>query len=358
VGVAQTYSIPDIVYTIGAVPAFNSSNPSDSSCAGGNGTCDPNSSTTEFVKFMNAITQRYCGTIKYWEGWNEADSPNYWNDSISLLVSYMAAAYSAVHSTANCACVSSSCSPGLSGGVNPNQMLMPALDSPAFFTAQELNNGSSAYNLNLTYWLTRYLAAEGKNYYDIAALHSYGSSATCYATPETYVTDMASYKQVLATAGLPLAPIWATESNWGANTCVPAGAAQNAWIARYLLLHWAMGIQREIWYAYDASGSYGTIAPSSDQLRTYQEMQLWMTGAVEQNCQQFANNNWTCTLARSSPAGYQGIAVWNSTGSGSYTVPSGMTQYRNVLGTTTSTSGGSVVALTTSPLLFETSSAW
>jgi hypothetical protein len=361
VSIAQSNSIPDLMYVIGNVPSWNSSNPSDSTCAEGNGTCDPNASTSEFVTYMNAVTQRYCGAIQYWEGWNEASTSEFWNASISLLVTYMQAYYTAVHSTTNCACVGSfstaNCSPAKASGVNLNQVLLPPLNSPALFTATELNNGSSGYNINISYWLQQFLAAGGGATYDIAALHSYGSSATCYTGgPEQYVVDVAGFKQTLVSAGLSPTPVWATELNFGLNTCVSGSTAQDAWIARYYLLHWAIGVQRAIWYTYDAvsGNNYGLISPSTNQLTTYQEMQKWMTSAVETSCQQFGNSNWSCNFTRSSPTGYQAYAVWNSTGSGSYTVPAGVVQYRNVLNTITTTTPGTVISLTTSPLLFET----
>ena len=361
----QSFNVPDTIYTVGYVPQCDSATPSGTGCAGGNGACYPNSSTTNFVAFMNAITQRYCGKIQYWEGWNEANSSSQWNNTIPLLVTYMHAMYTAVHSTSNCACVgtfnSTNCAPAKSSGVNLNQMLLPALSSPALFTHTELNNGSAGYNINLTYWLTQYLADGGGSWYDIAATHSYGSNGTCYAGPEVYVTDIANFKQVFATANAN-PQVWATELNWGQNSCISdTDAVMDSWIARYLYLHWAIRVQRAIWYAYGGSfvsGGFGTLVTGSNQVLTYQEMQKVMVGAVEQNCQQFSNSNWTCSLTRVVPSGYAATAVWNSTGSGSYTVHAGITQYRDVLGNITATTSGSVISLTASPLLFETKSAF
>jgi hypothetical protein len=360
---AATAGFSDILYVLGLVPTFNSSNPSDSTCVGFNGACDPNSSTTEFNIFTNAITQRYCGKIRYWEGWNEANSASSWNASVGLLASYMTVWYNDVHSTSNCACVgtfnSTNCSPGKAGGTNPNFVLIPPIESPGFFTAQEENNGSAAQNTFIT-WLGSYIAAGGGTLYDIAGLHSYGPNATCYPSVEAYMTDVASLKQVLASASVPNMPIWATEMNWGMNNCLSnTDAVLDAWIARDFLLHYAMGFQRAIWYDVPQSGpiepyGFGSIIVGSNQAVTYGEMQKWMIGAIETNCQSLSGGNWICQLTRSSPSGYVAYAVWNPSGSGSYTVPSGVVQYRNVLNTITSTSGGSVVSLTASPLLFET----
>jgi hypothetical protein len=365
---AAAAGIPDIVYTIGNVPAFNSSNPSGGGCAEGAGTCYPNASTTEFITFANAITQRYCGKIQYWEGWNEANGSASWNASIALLVTYMNAYYTAAHSTSNCACVGSfsaaNCAPAKVSGVNLNKVLLPAMSQPGYFTATELNNGSAGYNLNLTYWLTSYLAAGGKNYYDFAALHSYGTSATCYSGPEVYVTDVASFKQVLAVAGLSTQSLWATELNWGQNSCIAnTDAVLDSWIARYMILHWAMGFSRAIWYAYLPAQSFppsgfGSIIAGTNQLVTYQDMQKWLTGAVFPVLVQFGNGNWVGNLTRSSPSGYQAAVAWNSTGSGSYTTPAYVTQCRDVLNNITAVTGGATISLTASPQLCESASAF
>lgn len=351
---------PDFLFIAGGVPAWNASDGSSANA--------PNASPAAFVGFMNSITQHYCGKIQYWSGWNEANTPATWNASVALLATYMNAMYTAVHSTANCACVGgfgpSTCSPGKTSGVNLNSVLLPPLDSPAQFTTTEQFpgcTGCTPNNYNLTYWLENYLTAAGTGSFDIAALHSYGSNGTCYTGgPEAFVTDLQSFRQVLSAAG-KLVPVWNTEMNWGQNVCIAGNSdsIKNSWIARQNLLGWAIGIQRVLWYAYDYNGKddpngFGEIEPGTTQLTTYQDMQLWMTGAVQQNCQQFANNNWSCAFTRTSPSGYQAYAAWNSTGTGSYTVPAGVIQYRDVLNNITSTTGGATVSLTASPLLFET----
>jgi len=231
------------------------------------------------------------------------------------------------------------------------------MSQPGFYTATELNNGSIGYPLNVSYWLHTLLANGGGSYFDILAIHSYGTSGTCYSGPEVYVTDVANVKQQLATINLTK-PIWNTEMNWGQNSCVTqTDAVLDSWISRWFYLHAALGFSRALWYEYIGGSwsgtSFGSLLVGSNQVATYQQAQSVMVGATWPVCNQFANSNWTCTITRASPPGYIGIAVWNSTGTGSYTVPSGITQYRDVLGNVTATSGGSTVAVTASPLLFE-----
>lgn len=89
----------------------------------------------------------------------------------------------------------------------------------------------------------------------------------------------------------------------------------------------------------------------------YGQLEKWMVGATE-SCKHYADGGWVCSLARTSPAGYQAYAVWNDNGSGTYVAPPGVVQYRDLYGNTTATTGGTVFNLTATPLLFETASAW
>ena len=352
VSVAETHRVPHILYTISEVPAWNSSNPTAAKCFFAPGSCDPNPSDAEFIAFVNALTQRYCGRIKYYEVWNEPNGVNgtNWNASIPLFVTYLKDAYTAIHNTANCACTGTRCSPGLAGGTNPNLVLMPSLDDLG---------GLVAGTHGEVPWLRNFLAAGAGNYFDIANLHSYRGPAGGYTVVglEQFIPDVAAFKRVLDENQLRAKPIWNTEMDWGNPTLIKDEATRNTWIARFVLLHWALGFPKAIWYAYAPSSS-GAIPPGSIEVTAYAEVQKWMLGAIEQNCTQYENSNWICSFTRTVPSGYQAQAVWNATGSGTYIVPTGITQYRDVLGNIVPTSAGALVPLTTSPLLFETATAF
>jgi hypothetical protein len=352
VSFAQAHNVPDILYTIGKVPSWNSSNPTDTICSFAPGACDPNASDAEFIAFVNALTQRYCGRIRYYEVWNEPNNGGgtNWNASISLFVMYLKDAYAAIHSTANCACTGTACSPGQAGGTNPNVVLMPSLDHLG---------GSQAGTHGEVSWFRSFLAAGAANYFDIANLHSYRGTTDGYTVVglEQFIPDVAAFKQVLDDNNLQAKPVWNTEMDWGNPDLITDEPTRNTWIARFVLLHWALGFPRAIWYAYSSSSS-GAIPPGSTEVTAYAQVQKWMLGAVEQNCTQYENSNWICSFTRTLPSGYQAQAVWNATGSGTYIVPTGITQFRDVLGNITPTSPGASVPLTTSPLLFETASAF
>jgi hypothetical protein len=352
VSVAQAHGVPDILYTISKVPSWNSSNPLDTKCSFAPGACDPNASDAEFIAFVNALTQRYCGRIKYYEVWNEPNNINGtdWNASIPLFVTYLKDAYAAIHNTANCACTGTTCSPGMAGGTNPNTVLMPSL--------ADLGGSHAGKHAEVS-WFLNFLAAGAANYFDIANLHSYRGTPGGYTVVglEQFIPDVAAFKQVLDDNNLQAKRVWNTEMDWGNADLIKDEPTRNTWIARFVLLHWALGFRRAIWYAYSSS-SFGAIPPGSTEVTAYAQVQKWMLGAVEQNCTQYENSNWICSFTRISPSGYQAQAVWNATGSGTYVVPKGITQYRDVLGNITLTSAGAYVPLTISPLLFETASAF
>ena len=57
---------------------------------------------------------------------------------------------------------------------------------------------------------------------------------------------------------------------------------------------------------------------------------------------------WTCGLSRSN--GYQALAVWDTAGTSTFSVPSQYTQYQDLEGGTSSVSGSSVT-IGTEPIL-------
>jgi hypothetical protein len=361
VAVAHENGIPDLLYEISTVPSYDSANESDECGGNPQGSCDPNPDPKAFRNFVNAVVQRYCGAIKFYQGWNEPDSPNSWHAPIGLLVTYMKTAYEGVHDVSNCACRKDECAPGLAGGINPNRFLLPPISSAGLFTPIQmrgLNEISSSGTRRNLMWLKSYLDAGGQKYYDIASLHPYGPSGTCYKGPESYLEDFAAFKRVVRPQRGTRTIIWATELNWGTGSCAPTVSEQESWIARDLLLQWVIGTERLQWYTFDTctrncDAAYGIIEPASRQLSVFQHLQSWMLGTVERDCRKLPSHNWICDFTRPSIPEYEALFVWNDLGTGSFTVPPGITQYEDLLGNVTATKEGQLVQLTTAPLLFE-----
>jgi hypothetical protein len=321
IAIGQTNGISDYIFTFGSVPAWASTVPT-AACTGGDGpgTCAaPN--MTAFDAFATAVVQRYCGTIKYYETWNEPNNPPYWSGTNAQLLSVARDLYQIAKNPANCGCKNGVCSPN--GGANPNQVLMPSI--------------SQVTTANLS-WLDSYLSTAGAQYpyADVAAFHGYGTAAN----PEQIVTQVQSLNQTLANHGLSNLQLWNTEASWGSLTSVDQDQA--SWLMRYHAALAVTGVSRFIWYAYDNCG-WGTLWEASwcsapqepagqvtDPGAAYAVIENWLSGANLLNCQLYENGLWSCELQR--PGNYSAWMVWSSTGADipvPIPVSSGLTVYRD-----------------------------
>jgi len=324
ISIGQTNGISDYIYTFGSVPAWASTDPT-APCTGGDGvgTCAP-PNMAAFAEFATSLVQRYCGTIKYYETWNEANNSFYWSGNNTQLLAVAQSLYQIAKDPANCGCTNGKCSPN--GGVNPNQVLTPSI------------SGLSAPKLS---WLDSYLSTAGTQYpyADVVAFHGYLPYGTT-ANAEQIVTEVQSLNQTLANHGLSNLPLWNTEASWGSIPSVDQDQA--SWIMRYHTALAVSGVSRFIWYAYDNCG-WGTLweapwcaAPAEPTSQVtapgaaYAVIQNWLSGATLANCQTYQNGLWICQLQR--PGNYTAWMVWSSTGTDipvPIPVSSGLTVYRD-----------------------------
>jgi Putative Ig domain/Abnormal spindle-like microcephaly-assoc'd, ASPM-SPD-2-Hydin len=212
-----------------------------------------------------------------------------------------------------------------------------------------------------TYW-----AAGGVKTLDAVAFHGYAHHSS--DVPEIVNTFVPYITAAMARNGIPATtPIWDTEGSWGdvteAGWNITNPAQQAAWVARSYLLHWSDGVSRFDWYGWDAYpwGAlwYGTPPPSGltsgiDAAGVaYGQVYNWMVGATMSEPCSASGTVWTCGLTKS--GGTQSLAVWNTSGSSSYTPAGQYTQYRNLAGNTSAITGGSVT-IGIEPILLETAS--
>jgi hypothetical protein len=306
ISIGQANGISDYIYTFGDVPTWASTNPT-APCTGGSGpgTCAP-PNMAAFESFATAVVQRYCGTIKYYETWNEPNNPPYWSGTNGQLLNVAQDLYQIAKDPANCGCTNGSCSPN-NGGANPNQVLMPPI--------------SKVTTANLS-WLDSYLGTTGPTYpyADVAAFHGYGT--TTDADPEQIVSQVQSLNQTLANHGLANLQLWNTEASWGSPASVDQ--TEGSWLMRYHVTLALSGVSRFVWYAYDNCG-WGTLweAPwcANPQMpvgqltapgEAYPVIENWLSGANLENCQVYENGLWVCELER--PGNYSAWMVWSSTG--------------------------------------------
>jgi hypothetical protein len=327
IAIAQKNGVRDFIFTFGNVPAWASTNPTDP-CVGGEGpgTCAP-PNMDAFDNFATQLVQRYCGTVKYYEPWNEPSNKHFWDGTNAQLLTIARHTYQIAKDPKNCGCSNGVCAPN--GGANPNQVLLPPIATltPADYA-----------------WLDSYLASAGTSYpyADIAAFHGYVWSGY---VPEEIVSEMQLLKQILGKYGLSNLPLWNTEVSFEADTDND-DQNQASWLMRYHAAQAALGVPRVVWYAYDnctwgtlwssplCSGTHGAADPA-DQLTVagtaYSTIEKWFIGASFTKCQQYQNGLWACELQRSG-GNYDAWMLWSNSGK-SIQVPIaesfGLTVYRD-----------------------------
>ena len=284
-----------MVYTFGNPPAW----------AGGITT-----NLADFQAFVTAIVTQANGAIKYWEGFNEFDVSGI---APALLVQLQKIIYDTVHT------------------LDPGALVL----SPTVCAAG--SDGSFA----------QFLADGGGNYFDIAAFHGYNNS-----TGEGIVPVLQDFQAVLAQYGLSNVPIWDTEWGMEAPTVITNTTAQEAYVSTGLILQAALGVQTEIFYAYDNANS-SLYNRATGQLTAagvaFQETEQWLTGATEPSGYQLNGSVYTVQLTKN---GQSDLIVWNSAGQSSYSAGA-YTQYVDIQGQVHAITGG-MVTIGTVPILLET----
>jgi hypothetical protein len=193
------------------------------------------------------------------------------------------------------------------------------------------------------------LATLGTDPVDVAAIHMYtnesGGTPSASLTPETSFLPASSVTIISTYA--PGVPVWNTEGSWGQNTLTTD--QEVGFIARWYLLHWSNGYTRHDWYQWE-NGTFGTLYGNSAAQTAYTQTYNWMVNnTMSTPCANTSGTVWKCGLTKTN---YAGLAVWNTAGNSTFTVPSGYTQYRTLGGSTVPVSGTSVT-IGTQPILLE-----
>lgn len=345
-----------VLYTFEKTPQWASSNPNDGTCKFWNpGECDPPSDlqpdgtgTDQYWKdFVTAIATHAAGRIAYWEIWNEAHNSFYWNGTVAQMLRMASDAYSIIKK------------------IDPNA-LVTSPSSPNYVDA------------SLDVWMTDYLAAGGGNYADIQTFHGYTLIGGCgnYPSPERLMPIVRTLQRILVKYGQGLKPLWDTEASWGpqADTCFYDQDLQAAFVARFYMIHWSVGVSRLYWFQYNSTteGSLWSPAPYScggvtcyfapgtllEPGIAYQQVYNWMVGATMSQPCSASGTVWTCGFTR--PNGYVARAVWDTSQTCSdgicttaeYAVESQFTKYSTLSGETVNITGAAV-PIGAKPILIE-----
>jgi hypothetical protein len=347
IAAAQAHNV-DLIYTFGETPAWASSGPAIVCGTNGspNGSCAPpndlnsdgTGSNQHWKDFVTAVVTRAAGKIKYWEIWNEPTVSGYWVGSNQQMLRLAQDAFAIIKS------------------IDPNALVATPAPSTGI-------NG-------VANWMGPYLALGGGKYADIISFHGYNWStqAGVYPQPEAIVPLVNNLKSVLVVNSQNNKPLWCTEGGWG-DTTGNGFTDQDlhaAYLARHYLLQESEGVVRYYWYAWDngldsAGLPDGLWVPTTGVTRAgmaYQQVENWMVGAVPTGQCTSKGNIWTCDYTRAN--GYQAEAIWDTSETcsnnvcttNSQPVPSQYIHYRDLGGSTTNISGGSV-PVGAKPILLE-----
>lgn len=325
----------DLVYTFDGVPSWAASNKASchpSACGSRVQMCQSlPANITDFNNYVTALVSRYKGRIKNYELWNEPyNEPGL---SISNLVTLTSNAYKIIRSVDPAATI-----------------ITPSMDATS--------STRVAYASN-------YFAQGGPTGVDVASIHAYPDNySTSADVPEAVSPNRYLLGPILPVLHkyLPNKPLWDSEGSWNLDNTgnFTTTSNQAAFIGRWYLMHWSNGFSRAYWYAWD-NAVYGTMMPSmrgsSTPATAYQQIQNWMIGrSMSAPCSVQSNGTtWTCGLLGQN--GYQGLVVWNTSGSTSYVPPSPSAyhQKRDLAGNVSYYAGssGASVTIGISPILLE-----
>jgi len=347
---AAQHGNPELIFNFSLTPQFISNHSTDTTtCAYtpyiedglGGGACYPpadlnvdgSGTDATWKAFVSTVVKHVGSKITYYEMWNTPQDHTQWRGTLAQLVRLTADASAIIKAA------------------NPNAKILPPPVGAFKLTNTPSNACFPANNLG-KYLATMVNGVNGAHYIDIVSFHGYFGNPPL---PEDILPLIACLRNTMSQYGLASKPLWNTEGGWGLNSLLTnTGIPGPAWLARSFLIQLSAGVQRYHWYDYDNT-SWGTLWKGS--LNTtgiaYEQVYNWLVGAtMTRPCAATTGTStWTCPITRTSP--YKALAVWNTVGTTSYTVPSGFTQYRDLTGKVTATSSGATITIGVAPLLLE-----
>jgi hypothetical protein len=202
----------------------------------------------------------------------------------------------------------------------------------------------------------RFLSSGGDRSADILTFHGYWDEKASSLSPL-----IARFQMSARLAGQGEKPMWDTEASWGQNPVGMGDSERAAFLAKYYLLHWSMGIRRLYWYSYDNELGWGPLWTRKGGLlpagSAYREVRSWMLGAtMDRKCapEGSLNSFWVCGFSRG--GGYRALALWTDGPARRYSVPYGFVRYRELTGAQHLVQNGTVL-VNGSPILLETEPA-
>ena len=192
---AQSHGISDVMYTFGSTAVWASSNPTDTTCKYGPGTCDPPTDVNldgtgtdqMWIDFVTNLATVGKGRIKYYQLWDTPQDATHWTGSISPVNSHV------------------------EGRLQHDQGHRSEREGPV---ASERRLSRRPDHVHDRQSARRFsLSSAAGAYSDIISFNTYYDKA-----PEDIIPVISCLETMLTKYGQNTKPLWASEGGWGTST--------------------------------------------------------------------------------------------------------------------------------------------
>jgi len=386
-GDLHTQGVDDVFYTLGRTPRWASFAPKPLAiCDYGlqvpyfEGSCylpkdlnpDGTGSNTTWINWVTRIATHvndpsYLQThshIKYWEIWNEffrSSTVSYMNRPKDRGLAYQGTYAQLVRMTEDARCIITG-----QGSVNGVTCNAPPIDPTAMIVMPSGAANAPGISQNFLYCNAHpkkgsqcTTGSRGANAVDIINFHL---SVPHEPLEQSLTSDIATIQGILQAPELAK-PLWSGENSWGttANSDFTDPDLQAAFVGRYHMLLWSLGIPQEFWYGYDFANEGTLWSPQTGVTEAgaaYQQVYNWMVGATMPSSCFAAGTIWNCPLVGLS--GLQDLVAWDTSltcsngvcQTNQYYVGTNYVDYKDLAGNTYQITDGNV-PLGIKPILIE-----
>ncbi|MGH8892616.1 MAG: GH39 family glycosyl hydrolase [Actinomycetes bacterium] len=318
----------EALIVLGQTPPFHAERPEAESFYGPGASSPP--TMESWTAYVRAVASRYEGRPVFFQVWNEANIKGFWRGTPAEMAALTKAAYDVLAT------------------MTPR----PTLVAPAFVT--RLIGQRAWFD---SFYGEKVDGAPVADLVDVVSLQLYPDSS---GTPETAMQLLEAAKVTLDRHEVNK-PIWNTEVNYGLTgiDVEPAPVeAQQAKVARTMLLNAANDVDRVYWYGWDQQGNVDTLLTEPDGSAltpagtAYLTVQDWLVGSVVESCDIDSVGTYTCTLRRSDSVRR---VYWNPSGNSQLNLPPSATVYQRLDGDQTRATKGHSQDVGTLPLMVESS---
>jgi Glycosyl hydrolase catalytic core len=317
VDLAEQHDV-EVLLTMALSPTWASSRPNEQSRYSPGRAAGPKN-IEDWDDYVRTVATRYKGRILDYEIWNEPNLKGFFSGTPEQMVQLTREAHTILKD------------------VDPSNIVV----SP------------SATGEGGVPWLDRFLQLGGGKYVDVIGYHFYVEKP-----PEATLDLIAKVKTVMSRHGLEGEPLWDTELGWARPKPFPSEQEAAAYVARAYILHWAAGVSRLYWFAWDQQVfALQMVGADSRSVKpagvAYAQVENWLIGARMISCESDSGGTWVCRISRD--GGYRAWILWNVDRNLAFSIPRDWKaqDFRDLSGMKSGLKGENTLAISASPILVE-----